>query len=916
MKTSNHPGGVKAKAGLVLGILTAEPDDTISTDYNELVGAGLTGWMGLWAESDGLHWSYNGSEYSITTSYLGSGGGGMGDMDAIYNNGRAVGVDLGAITYTDATTGALDTMSFVQSGAKSGNVVDISVDAALTGNALNIDMNLGIAAPGIYIDNGGTARTGSDLKIKDDSTGTHSSIDIDKSGAGASTSIDITSSYSGSPAGSMISLTYGNGCSLDTNGILVTKGTGVMTGPVLNIDDNSTGSADIIDVDLGGIYTGNVFGFAASAAATGNVFYVNLDTAVAMTALHVEGSGVRTQPMIEVATDCTGSSDLIDIAVTGVSSGNIVDIDVGAAVTGNVIDIDLNAGVAAKAIYIDGGAATRTADIIDIKDDGDGNVSAINIDCTNTGSGNIIEIDVDSVHTGNAIDINYGTGAATGDAIAITTGTNLAGNALQITTAGARTAPVINIVGGGTDAGTDDHIILITQSAILDSNMVQLTYDTAASTGDALGITMGTNVAGSALAISGAGARSDDLIKIDDGSTGSAHIFDINLTAAYTGNVIDIATGDTTVAAIPLQITRGTGTNTGASIKIDDTGTSSAGVIDINVSGIATTSAVLDITYSAAATNDAINIVTADAVAASALVITSTGARTDDLIKIDDDSTGNSQIFDINLSGIYTGNVLDITYSVAAATGNAIDLNMGTNVAGIAVDIASAATGVNNYGAAINIAHTGALAQGACVFRLDTTTNAANADGNVVELIQRTGAGQVGNNLLYVSATGTNVEAIKVDDGNVVFDEALSVAGACTFSSTVSYRDLTEVVTETNTITSAESGSVYFLNSATEFDSVLPAVGAGLHYTFIVKAAPSGANYTISTNASANVILGQVFSSAGADEDSELSGCDTISFVGGTSVVGDRVDVFCDGTNWYAYGFCNATGGITLTTAG
>lgn len=851
----------------------------------------------------------------ITLGSGGSGGTAMGDLDGVYSNGGSVTLDEGPITLTDATTGALNSLVLVKSGAGSGNVLDIGINAALTGNAVDIDMNTGIAAVALYIDNGAGARTGSDIQVKDDSSGAHSVINIDKSGAGASIGLDITSAYAGSPGGAMIKLTYGNGDSLDTPGLWVVKGTGIMTGPVLDIDDASTGSADIIDVDLTGVYTGNVFDFASAAAATGNVFFVNLDNAVAMTALHVEGSGVRTQPYIEISSDATGSADMIDIELTGIYTGNVIDIGLAAAVTGNVIDIDLNAGVAAKAIYIDCGAATRTAAAIDIKSDGDGNVSAINIDQTNTGSGNIIELDIDSVHTGNAIDINYGTGAATGDAIAITTGTNLAGNALQITTAGARTAPVINIVGAGTDAGTDDHIILITQSAILNSNMIQLTYDTAASDGDALGITMGTNLAGSALAISGAGARSDDLIKIDDSSTGSGHIFDINLTAAYTGNVIDIATGDTTVAAIPLMITRGTGTNTGASIKIDDTGTSNAGVIDINVSGIATTAAVLDITYSAAATSDAISVTMADAVAASAIVLTGTGIRTDDLIKIDDDSTGNSQIFDINLSGIYTGNVLDITYSVAAATGNAIDLNMGTNVDGIAVDIASAATGVNNYGAAINIAHTGALVQGATVFRLDTTSNPANADGNIVELIQRTGAGQVGNNLLYLSATGTNVEAIKVDDGAVVFDETLTVTGACTFSSTITYRDKTETVAAANVIASNESGSVFFLNDATEFASTLPAVSAGLHYTFIVSAAPAGANYTITTDSSANVILGQVYCNAGTDEDSEVSGCDTISFVGGTSVVSDRVEVYCDGTNWFAYGFCNATGGITFTTA-
>jgi hypothetical protein len=788
---TDFPNGMKGR-GFMLAIQTAEDTDT--EEYTLNVGSGLTSYGGLWMESDGLHWSYNGTEYYITSSYSGSSGGtAVGDFDGVYDNGRSITMDKGAITLTDATTGTGDMFDMTVSGAKSGDVFDIGIDAALTGKVFNIDMNLGIAAECIYIDNGATARTAADIHIKDDSTGTHSTIDIDKSGSGASTTIDVTSSYSGSPGGSMISLTYGNGCSLNTNGILVTRGTGVMSAPVINIDDASTGSADIIDIDLSGVYTGDVFDFASSAAATGNVFFINLDNAVAMTAFHVEGSGVRTQPMIEVATDCTGSSDLIDIAVTGASSGNIVDIDVGAAVTGNVIDIDLNAGVGAKAIYIDCGDATRTVPAIDMKFDGDGNVQALNIDATNTGSGNIIDIDVDAVHTGNAIDITYATAAATGDAIAITTGTNLAGNALQITTAGARTAPVINIVGAGTDAGTDDHIILITQSAILNSNMIQLTYDTAASDGDAIGITMGTNVDGSAIVISGS------------------------------------------------------------------------------------------------------------------------GSRTGDLIQIDDSSTGNSHTFDINFSGVYTGNCLDVTYASAAATGNAIDLNMGTNVAGIAVDIASAATGVDNKGAAINIAHTGDLVQGATVIRVDSTSNFANADGNMVELIQRTGAGKVGNNVLYISAGGTNVEAIKVDDGKVVFDETLTVTGESTLG-VVTYKKKAETVAAANIITAAESGTVFFLNDATEFASTLPAPAAGLHFKFVVTGAPSGADYTITTNASANIIKGGVVCSDGNAGDT-TTGEDTISFKNGVSLAGDFVEVDCDGTNWFVFGYAAAQNAIVFSNA-
>lgn len=134
----------------------------------------------------------------------------------------------------------------------------------------------------------------------------------------------------------------------------------------------------------------------------------------------------------------------------------------------------------------------------------------------------------------------------------------------------------------------------------------------------------------------------------------------------------------------------------------------------------------------------------------------------------------------------------------------------------------------------------------------------------------------------------------------------------------VSGRDNTEVVAATNVITAAESGKTFFLNSATEFVSTLPAVAAGLKFSFIVTAAPSGASYTIVTDSSANVIKGQVYTldvNSATDSDFETAGADTISFVDSKAVAGDRVDVVCDGTNWFAYGFCSVFDAITITTA-
>jgi hypothetical protein len=130
--------------------------------------------------------------------------------------------------------------------------------------------------------------------------------------------------------------------------------------------------------------------------------------------------------------------------------------------------------------------------------------------------------------------------------------------------------------------------------------------------------------------------------------------------------------------------------------------------------------------------------------------------------------------------------------------------------------------------------------------------------------------------------------------------------------------DNTEVVTATNVIAATESGKTFFLNSATEFVSTLPAPAAGLRFRFIVTGAPSGASYTIVTNSSANIIKGLGLSSdlnAASDVDFETSGCDTISFVDGKSVAGDCVDLDCDGTNWFARAFCTAFDAITFTTA-
>jgi hypothetical protein len=183
---------------------------------------------------------------------------------------------------------------------------------------------------------------------------------------------------------------------------------------------------------------------------------------------------------------------------------------------------------------------------------------------------------------------------------------------------------------------------------------------------------------------------------------------------------------------------------------------------------------------------------------------------------------------------------------------------------------------------------------------------ASGADGDIVEMMSL-GASTLDAGT--VTESGTQTLTNKTLTAPVVTTPTITGAVVT---------DATEVVTATNVITAGETGKTFFLSSATEFVSTLPAPAAGLKFSFVVSAAPSGASYTIVTNSSANIIKGQVYSSdldAAGNADIETSGGDTITLVDAKSVAGDRVDLICDGTNWFAYCFCSVFDAITITTA-
>lgn len=129
----------------------------------------------------------------------------------------------------------------------------------------------------------------------------------------------------------------------------------------------------------------------------------------------------------------------------------------------------------------------------------------------------------------------------------------------------------------------------------------------------------------------------------------------------------------------------------------------------------------------------------------------------------------------------------------------------------------------------------------------------------------------------------------------------------------------TQLLTAAKTITVADHGKDFFLNALAGFAITLPTAAAalrGLRFRCFVEVTTTSVGYTVVTgNTAEQLMAGQVYCSAGTDEDSETAFTGTtLTFDDTASVIGDWCEIIsCGATGWLAYGFCNATGGITIT---
>src|SRR3990167_723708 len=313
------------------------------------------------------------------------------------------------------------------------------------------------------------------------------------------------------------------------------KGQGLTRGGILRIEGTNSSNPLGSATGVRGLYVNT----------SGDLVYANAGTT---TVLGSGGGGVasldgaydqgRTITVdageVLFADSTSAAAHTLAINKTGAGSGNQIDIDITAASTGNAIDINFGTGVASGGIHFNANGDARTGSDILVTDDSTGAHSVIDIN--SSGSGATVGFDFVGSYTGSPggqvflVDLNAND--------------NLDTEIMQITTGTGDRGIMFDFNFAHTDVGTTSHIFDIDFTAVFDSNIIDVAFGaSSASTGNILFFDMDNAVAMTAIHIEGSGIRTQPMIEVITDSTGSAQVFDLDITGAGSGNFIDVLVG-------------------------------------------------------------------------------------------------------------------------------------------------------------------------------------------------------------------------------------------------------------------------------------------------------------------------------------------------------------------------------------
>lgn len=427
---------------------------------------------------------------------------------------------------------------------------------------------------------------------------------------------------------------------------------------------------------------------------------------------------------------------LLDAGDIEVTSGTLKMTSGGATLTAG--DLTLTAGKAtvtpsatsAKGVVIVGGSGARSVSALEYISSGAFSQPQVVFTGSGAFTGDFQSNSISGAASGNFRKTLVGAVAYTGDVdntdLGATCTTCQA--AVYVGGAAARTTPIMQFTDASTGAAADT-------IAVASAN--------TSSTGAEQRLTESANFAGAGLVVS-----------TDAAAVGAYGIKVSSATRAFTSPLFDVSIGAANTVAPAFLVTQtATGAATGVShgYSFVSTGTGYLGSAFKGTLGASTGASVLTGT-------------------------TSGGARTSDLVSLSDAGTSSGNDFSATASAVGSGHLYYGTFS-AAGTGNGVNIDMGSNVAGTGVKVLSAAT----TGVGLSVASTGILASSAAVRNVVSlsATGAWDADTTnasyVLNVAQSTGAGAAGDYAMRVSATGTNVEALNVDDGLSKFDEGITI---------------------------------------------------------------------------------------------------------------------------------------------
>lgn len=112
------------------------------------------------------------------------------------------------------------------------------------------------------------------------------------------------------------------------------------------------------------------------------------------------------------------------------------------------------------------------------------------------------------------------------------------------------------------------------------------------------------------------------------------------------------------------------------------------------------------------------------------------------------------------------------------------------------------------------------------------------------------------------------------------------------------------------TLSMADSGKIFVCSQAAEINITLPAVGDAKGWVGTFVLGTSGSNHVHIVGGTAAVMQGVEV----ADTVTAITDMDKITFIASQAVVGERIDIFCDGSSYFVTSFSDDEEHIVAAT--